>query len=63
MVQWLGLSTFTVKSVGLIPGWGTKIPQASQCSPLFPPSQKKRWVRRGPYRIDIASIPPFKVSY
>ena len=39
MVQWLGLSTFTVKSVGLIPGWGTKIPQASQCSPL--PPQKK----------------------
>ena len=31
MVQWLGFSTFTVKSAGSIPGWGTKIPQASQC--------------------------------
>ena len=27
-VQQLGLSAFTVKGPGLIPGWGTKIPQA-----------------------------------
>ena len=30
MVQWLGFSTFTVRSLGSIPGWGTKILQASQ---------------------------------
>ena len=30
MVQWLGFSTFTVRGLGSIPGWGTKILQASQ---------------------------------
>ena len=29
VVQWLGLSAFTAKGVGLIPGQGTKIPQAA----------------------------------
>ena len=28
MVQWLGLGTFTAVGLGLIPGQGTKIPQA-----------------------------------
>ena len=31
MVQWLGLSSFTAKGLGLIPGWGTKTPQVMQC--------------------------------
>ena len=26
-VQWLGLSTFTARGLGSIPGWGAKIPQ------------------------------------
>ena len=29
MVQWLGLSTFTVATPGSIPGQGTKIPHAT----------------------------------
>ena len=29
VVQWLGLSTFTAMDPGLIPDWGTKMPQAS----------------------------------
>ena len=29
-IQWLGLCTFTAKPPGLIPGQGTKIPQAAQ---------------------------------
>ena len=28
-VQWVGLRTFTAKCVGSVPGWGTKIPQAT----------------------------------
>ena len=28
MVQWLGLGAFTARTWGLIPGWGTKVPQA-----------------------------------
>ena len=28
VVQWLGLCTFTDEDLGLIPGWGNKIPQA-----------------------------------
>ena len=28
-VQWLGLHTLTGQGAGLIPGWGTKIPQAT----------------------------------
>ena len=27
-IQWLGLHAFTAEGMGLIPGWGTKIPQA-----------------------------------
>ena len=29
VAQWLGLYAFTAKGPGSIPGWGTKIPQAS----------------------------------
>ena len=29
VVQWLGLGAFTAEGLGLIPGWGTKIPQAA----------------------------------
>ena len=29
-VQWLGLRTLTAEAPGSIPGWGTKIPQASR---------------------------------
>ena len=32
VVQWLGLGTFTAVGSGSIPGRGTKIPQAVQCS-------------------------------
>ena len=31
-VQWLGLCGFTAVGLGLIPGQGTKIPQAMQCT-------------------------------
>ena len=30
VVQWLRLSTATAGCVGLVPGWGTKIPHALQ---------------------------------
>ena len=30
MVQWLGLCTFTAVGLGLISGWGTRIPQAAR---------------------------------
>ena len=39
-VQWLGLHTFTAMALGLIPGWGTKIPQAAQCGQKNPNFQK-----------------------
>ena len=31
VVQQLGLRTFTAEGACLIPGWGTKTPQAAQC--------------------------------
>ena len=30
VAYWLRLCTFTAKGAGLIPGWGTKIPQVTQ---------------------------------
>ena len=30
-VQWLGLQPLTAQGLGSIPGWGTKIPQATRC--------------------------------
>ena len=32
VVQWLGLRAFTAEGPGSIPGWGTKILQATRCS-------------------------------
>ena len=32
VIQWLRLYTPTAGGMGLIPGWGTKIPHAMQCS-------------------------------
>ena len=32
VVQWLEFHPSTTGSMGLIPSWGTKIPQAMQCS-------------------------------
>ena len=29
-MQWLGLSAFTAVGLGLVPGWETKIPQATK---------------------------------
>ena len=34
VVQWLGVSAFTAMALGSIPGWGTKIPQATQCNQI-----------------------------
>ena len=60
VVQWLGLWAFTAKGTGSIPGQGTKIPQAVQCSPPPKSNCKKestaqnmrvetwRWVGRSP---------------
>ena len=31
-VQWLRLCTLTARSLGSVPGWGSKIPQAARCS-------------------------------
>ena len=39
VVQWLGLCTFTDEDLGLIPGWGTKIPQAVWNNQ----KKKKKW--------------------
>ena len=30
--RWLRLGAFTAEGLGSIPGWGTKLPQAKQCS-------------------------------
>ena len=32
MVQWVCLRALTAEGPGLIPSWGTKIPQTSRCS-------------------------------
>ena len=42
VVQWLGLRASTAEGRGLIPGWGTKIPQAAWCG------QKKKKKKMGP---------------
>ena len=36
-VQWLGLPAFTAEGLSLIPGWGSKIPQA-----VGPKKEKKK---------------------
>ena len=37
VVQWLRLHVPNARSMGSIPGWGTKIPSATWCSPLHSP--------------------------
>ena len=37
-VQWLGLCAFIDENLGLIPGWGTKIPRAMGNN-----QKKKKW--------------------
>ena len=44
MVQWLGFCVLTAKGLGSIPGWGTKIPQATWCGQ----KGKKRKALKGP---------------
>ena len=34
-VQWLALGAFMAMGLGSIPGWGTKIPQASRCGQIW----------------------------
>ena len=41
VVQWLGLCTFSAVVLGLIPGQGTKIPQAEWCSQKKKKKKKK----------------------
>ena len=36
VVQWLRLHVPNARSMGSIPGWGTKIPHVTGCSPLHP---------------------------
>ena len=31
VVEWLGLCTSNVEAMGLVPGWGTRIPHALSC--------------------------------
>ena len=40
MADWLGLGAFTAKGMGSVPGQGTKIPQAGQCSQKQQQQQK-----------------------
>ena len=41
-VQGLGLRALTAEGPGSIPGWGTKIPQASQCGEKIKKKKKKK---------------------
>jgi len=41
VVQWLGLSTFTARAQGSIPGGRTKIPPATRCGPSHHHPPKK----------------------
>ena len=41
MLQGLGLYAFTAEDLGLIAGWGTKIPQAGQCTTPTPQQKSK----------------------
>ena len=43
VVQWLGLHAFTAQSMGKIPAWGAKIPQAmQQCGQNFKNKKQKK---------------------
>ena len=52
VVQWLGLSAFTAKGAGSIPGRGTKIPHAAQCG------QKNK-----KYKIQIVNILNYQYKF
>ena len=41
-IQWLGFRASTTEGSGLIPGWGTKIPQAVAASPKNKTKQNKQ---------------------
>ena len=41
VVEWLGLHAFTAEGAGLIPGWGIRIPQATQRGQ----KEKKTWMK------------------
>ena len=43
-IQWLGLRAFTAEGPGSIPGWGTKIPQATQCGQKFKKQKKEVYI-------------------
>ena len=56
VVQWLGLRASTAKGRGLIPGWGTKIPQAAWCGQK---KKKKRWAQSVCWTARVAVLPAF----
>ena len=47
MVQWLRFHTFKAEGVGLIPGLGTKIPDAAQCGQGKKRKVVRAWVLGG----------------
>ena len=57
-VQWLVLCTFTAKSPGSIPGWGTKILQASRGS-----QKKKQGLDLGIISSTFSSNPKVNSNY
>ena len=54
MDQWLGLRTFTAEGPGSIPGRGTKIPQATQCSQK---KKKRKEEERSDQRLSSPLLP------
>ena len=54
MIQWLGLHALTAKGLGLIPGWGTKIPQAACYSQKIKEREREKQ-RREPLRLTSVS--------
>ena len=44
VVQWLGLWALNVEGPGSVPGWGTRVPQATQRSQQNKQNEtKKKW--------------------
>nr|XP_058938824.1 ubiquitin-ribosomal protein eS31 fusion protein-like [Kogia breviceps] len=56
VVQWLGLCTLTAEGPGSIPGWETKIPQATR------PKEKKRERERERKKVKLAVLKYCKVD-
>ena len=46
VVQWLRLHASTTGGMGLIPGWGTKIPHAMQCGKKKKVQQELKIVKK-----------------